>query len=107
MTSASRGDVEHLLRKWEFRHDQADTETGEKTVWKTLAEYWLRFARMLGKANAIVFLTVVYFLIIGPGAMLLKLLRKDLLDRKAEERESYWYDKIPFDQDLEKSKHQF
>ena len=107
MTSPSREVVEHLLHKWEFRHDQAETEERQRTFWRRLVEYWLRFARILGKANAILLLTVVYFLIIGPGAILLKLLRKDLLDRRAEARESYWYDKGPVDQGLEQSKHQF
>jgi hypothetical protein len=107
MTFQSRERVEHLLRKWNFHHDQADTEGRDRTFWRTLAEYWLRFARMVGKANAILLLTVVYFVIIGPGAILLKLLRKDILDRRAEVRESYWYDKVPEDQGLDQSKHQF
>ena len=103
----SRERVEHLLRKWEFGHNQMGTEAKRKMFWKALSEYWLRFARMLGKANALVLLTVVYFLIIGPGAILLKLFGKDLLDRRLEERASYWYDKIPVDQDVDRSKHQF
>jgi hypothetical protein len=107
VTSHSRERVEHLLRKWAFRHDQADRVEKERTMWKALSEYWLRFARMLGKANALVLLTVVYFLIIGPGAILLKLFRKDLLDRRMEERTSYWHDKDPVDQDVDRSKHQF
>ena len=107
MTTHARERVGHLLRKWEFRHDQADTEEKARTIWKALSEHWLRFARMLGKANALVLLTVVYILIIGPGAMLLKLFRKDLLDRRMKERASYWYDKAPVDQDVDRSKHQF
>jgi hypothetical protein len=107
VTSQSTERVDHLLRKWEFRGDHTAADKGEKTFWKTLLGYWLRFAGMLGKANAIVLLTIVYFLIIGPGALVLKLLRRDLLDRRAEARESYWYDKDPVDAGLEQSKHQF
>jgi hypothetical protein len=107
MTPHSGHRVEHLLRSWDFSHDQPETAAKDTTIWKRLANTWLRFARVLGKANAYFLLTVVYLLVLGPGAIVLKLLRKDLLDRRFEDRTSYWQDKATVSQDIEQSKHQF
>lgn len=107
MTLQSREEVARLLRKWEFRNDRSNSEERPKSFWKTLTRHWMRFAKTLGRVNAIFLLTVVYFLVIGPGSLLLKLFGKDLLDRQSEKRDSYWYDKTPEAHDLEHSKHQF
>ena len=99
--------IDHLLRSWEFRPVDSEPEEKQATLWKQLFGAWMRFAKMLGKANAFLLLSLVYFLVFGPAAIVLKLLGKDLLDRKAEQGESYWYDKGHDDHGLERSKHQF
>jgi hypothetical protein len=102
-----RDTVERLLRTWEFRVRQEDTPPKGRSGWRKLVDFWLRFARILGKANTFLLLTIMYVVVIGPGALVLKVFRKDLLDRNHEERESYWYDKAAVHQDVEHSKHQF
>jgi hypothetical protein len=105
--SHQRDTVERLLRNWEFRLRQDDAQQKSRSGWKKLLDYWLRIARILGNANTFVLLTIVYVVVIGPGAVLLKIFGKDLLDRKHEDRESYWYDKAAVHQDVDHSKHQF
>lgn len=107
MITPQRDKVERLLRNWEFRLRQDDAQQEGRSGWKKLVDYWLRFARILGRANTFLLLTIMYVVVIGPGAVLLKVFRKDLLDRKHEKRESYWYDKAAVHQDVEHSKHQF
>lgn len=54
----------------------------------------MAFARFLGKINTFIFLTIFYFLIVGPIAIFLKLVKKDLLDIKiSDQKESYWIKK--------------
>jgi hypothetical protein len=107
MTTEGRKRVEALLRTWEFRYNQEESQKTNKSFWNILVRKWLSFAKVLGKANALILLTIVYFIAIGPGALILKLLRKDLLDRRMDDRSSYWNDKDLVVQDIEHGKHQF
>ena len=68
---------------------------------------WMRFARFLAYVNTMVVLTSFYFLVIGPVALFFKLIGKDLLDRKAEKQNSYWYDKPKVAHTIESTRHQF
>jgi hypothetical protein len=107
LTTHGRERVDALLRTWEFRYNQEESPKTNKSFWNILSRKWLSFAKVLGKANALILLTIVYFIAIGPGALILKLMRKDLLDRRIGDRRSYWNDKDPVVQDIEHSKHQF
>jgi len=55
---------------------------------KDLFRIWLSFTRLLGKINSFLLLTLFYFFIIGPIA----LIRKVILRFKKKEVESYWID---------------
>lgn len=75
-------------------------------AWK-LKSWWMTFARAVGWFNTRLFLTIAYVILIGLPAVALKLIRKDLLDRKMGDRTTYWKDKIPTQHTLEEAKRQF
>jgi hypothetical protein len=69
--------------------------------------WWMKFAVALAFVNARVLLTLVYFLLIGPTSLVLRLLGKDFLDRKNKPSASFWKAKEPRVHSLEESKRQF
>jgi len=75
-------------------------------VLKPLYIAWMKFAFILGWINTRLILIVLFFLVITPIGLLLKLLGKDLLDRKIDKKSpSYWWieDRREFNpQDYEK-----
>ena len=55
---------------------------------------WMRFAYVLGWVNTRLILAIMFYLIFTPIGLALKLLRKDLLERKKGEGGlSYWKEK--------------
>jgi hypothetical protein len=55
---------------------------------------WMKLAFILGWVNARLILCVIFYLVFTPAAIILKLLRKDLLDKRIEKgRPSYWQKK--------------
>lgn len=50
----------------------------------------MKFAHVLGWLNTRIILSLVYFLIFTPIAILFKVIGKDLLDRRFEAGNSYW-----------------
>ncbi len=60
---------------------------------KKLWAFWKKFARSLAIIQTTVTLTIFYFLMIGISALIVKLLRKDLLDRKWKQNKSFWKEK--------------
>lgn len=74
---------------------------------RALKNGWMAFARVLGWFNTLLLLTLVYILFIGLPAIVLKLIRKDLLDRRFRDRSSYWRAKDSIERTLEQAKHQF
>ena len=108
MRQASRETVSRLIYRWSYNPEVQEVETrAGKTIWRLAYEHWMKFARALGKVNAFVLLTLVYFVVIGPASIVLKILRKDLLNRKAEARSTYWYQKEQEETTLERSERQF
>lgn len=79
----------------------------EASISRRIYARWMKFARFLARVNTAVILTLFYFLVIGPLAIFFKLVGKDLLDRRAEQRDSYWYEKPKVDHTLESTRHQF
>ena len=58
-----------------------------KPVYRTA----LFFAHIIGWINARIFLTIIFYLLLTPIALILKILGKDPLDRKFDpQAESYW-----------------
>jgi hypothetical protein len=52
---------------------------------------WMRFAYVLGWFNTRLILAVMFYLVFTPAGIILRLLRKDLLERRIEKgRQSYW-----------------
>lgn len=108
MKGGSRETVNKLVHRWSCGPEVQGVEKGaRKTIWRLAYEYWMKFARALGKVNAFVLLTLVYVVFIGPASIVLKILRKDLLNRKAEARSTYWYQKEQEETTLERSERQF
>jgi hypothetical protein len=108
MTKTPNEHVENLLRRWSYTPERVVGEVvPPRTIWRIAYGYWMRFARALGKANALLLLTIVYVLLIGPAAIVLKIFRNDLLDRRAGESSTYWYEKAHEQLTLERSAQQF
>jgi hypothetical protein len=69
---------------------------------------WLLFAKMLGKVNTILLLSLVYLIVIGLMSLLVRLFRKDLLQKKMDfDQASYWQTRKTSDQTLDRYKFQF
>ena len=51
---------------------------------------WIKIGELLGKVIAPIVMAIIYFFIITPMAILLKLLRKDLLKIKFSPVTTYW-----------------
>ncbi|HEV8537861.1 MAG TPA: SxtJ family membrane protein [Bacteroidota bacterium] len=73
-----------------------------------LKTWWMKFAYAVGWFNTRVLLSLVYFTLIAVPALVLKLMRRDLLDRKWEKSAStYWKDKEAIEHSIENARHQF
>jgi len=58
---------------------------------KPLYVAWMKFAFVLGWINTRIILIIVFYLVITPVGLLLKLFGKDILDIKIDKtKESYW-----------------
>lgn len=78
-----------------------------KLIGSFLFKWWMAFARLLGRINTAVLLTIVYVLLVGPLWIVMKLKGEDVLDRGLKEGTSYWNEKAPSPQDLPRSRRQF
>ena len=65
---------------------------------------WIRFGELLGKIISPIVLAVIFFIVITPIGLFMKILRKDLLNIKFTKDKSYW---IKRDKDLGPMKNQF
>ena len=65
---------------------------------------WIKFGEILGKMIAPLVLSIVYFIVITPIGLILRIFGKDLLGIKFLEKKSYW---IKRDKDLGSMKNQF
>ena len=55
-----------------------------------LNSIWLKFGELLGKIVSPIAMAFVYFIVITPIAIIIRLLGKDLLNVKFNTRSSYW-----------------
>ena len=56
---------------------------------------WMKITGLIGRFNTWLLAGLVYFLIITPYGLIIRLLGLDLLDEKLRDRESYWRLKGP------------
>ena len=74
---------------------------------KLLYKYWMIFARTLGLIQTTIILFVVYFAGVGVISMISFLFRRDFLDKRLIDKESFWRDRMSFVPTPENSKRQF
>jgi hypothetical protein len=68
---------------------------------------WLKFAWVLARINTAILLTVIYFLIVAPTNLMLRITRADPLARRIGDEPSFWQaPEHPCD-DLEACRKQF
>jgi hypothetical protein len=60
-------------------------------ILKSLYNFWMKIALVLSWVNTRVLLFLIFYLILTPTGLILKLLRKDLLEQGIDKAEkSYW-----------------
>tara|TARA_Y100000992_G_C21120967_1_gene421851 strand:+ start:92 stop:472 length:381 start_codon:yes stop_codon:yes gene_type:complete len=70
-----------------------------------LNKYWIKLGELLGKIIAPIVMMIIYFVIVTPIALLLKIFKKDILKLKLDKKVySYWIQK---EKDLGPMKNQF
>ncbi|MEK7545221.1 MAG: hypothetical protein AAB551_03770 [Patescibacteria group bacterium] len=58
-------------------------------ILRKIKDYWIKFGELLGKIVGPIFLTVIYFVFVGPMSLLARIMRKDFL-RERITASSYW-----------------
>ncbi len=53
---------------------------------------WMGFGLVMGSIMSRVMLTVIFYLVVTPVALFFKLIRRDELERKKTDRQTYWHD---------------
>ena len=62
-------------------------------VLSPLNKVWFKFGILLGKVISPIVMGLVFFLVVTPTGILMKIFRKDLLSLKFNNNKSYWIDK--------------
>ena len=60
---------------------------------KPLNKLWFKFGLILGKIISPFIMGMIFFVVVTPIAILMRLLRKDLLNLKFNKNNSYWIEK--------------
>tara|TARA_B100001996_G_scaffold186859_1_gene142945 strand:- start:26 stop:421 length:396 start_codon:yes stop_codon:yes gene_type:complete len=58
-----------------------------------LNKIWFKFGLLLGKIISPIVMGIVFFLVVTPIGILMKILKKDLLNLKINNNKSYWIEK--------------
>ena len=58
-----------------------------------LNKLWFRFGIFLGKIISPVIMGIIFFLVVTPIGLFMRLLRKDLLNLRYNKKKSYWIEK--------------
>lgn len=69
-----------------------------------LNKIWFRIGILLGKIVSPVVMGIIFFLVVTPTGLLMKIFKKDLLNLKFNNNDSYWIEKI---EPISKMKNQF
>ena len=57
-------------------------------------QYWIKFGNFLGKIISPILISLIYFIVVFPTNIVLKIFRKDILDAKINyKQKSYWVKK--------------
>ena len=62
-------------------------------ILKPLNIIWLKFGVFLGNFISPIVMMIIFFFVITPTSLILKLLRKDILNLKKNKDESYWIER--------------
>lgn len=77
-----------------------------RLLW-TLLAHWKWFAAKLSIVQTFLILTLVYSLVIGITALIARLLRRDLLDRRLRNQPTFWHARQDLPGTIESCRHQF
>tara|TARA_Y100000590_G_scaffold284992_1_gene320761 strand:+ start:1386 stop:1769 length:384 start_codon:yes stop_codon:yes gene_type:complete len=58
-----------------------------------LNKIWFRFGLIIGKIVSPIVMGIIFFLVITPISFLIKIMKKDLLNLKNNNKKSYWIEK--------------
>ena len=58
-----------------------------------LNKIWFKFGLLLGRIVSPVIIGVIFFLVVTPTALIMRLIGKDLLNLKFNKHQSYWIEK--------------
>ena len=65
-----------------------------------LNKIWFKFGIFLGNFIAPIVMGIVYFMVVTPTGLIMRLLRKDLLNLKKNNKDTYWIEKDNSNNDL-------
>ena len=65
-----------------------------------LNKIWFKFGLMLGNFIAPIVMGIVYFMVVTPTGLIMRLLGKDLLNLKKNNKDTYWIEKDNSNNDL-------
>ena len=54
---------------------------------------WFKFGIILGKIISPVIMAIIFFLVVTPTGLIMRILRKDILNLKYNQNKSYWIEK--------------
>jgi len=75
---------------------------------KPIYSGWMKVAHLIGEIITTIILSLLFFTMFGLVGIILRIIRKDLLDRKIEtSRDSYWINREPEDFDKKNYLRQF
>ena len=58
-----------------------------------LNKLWFKFGLLLGKIISPIIMGIIFFLVVTPIAIIMRLFKKDLLNLKFKKNNTYWIDK--------------
>ena len=58
-----------------------------------LNKIWFTFGLLLGKIVSPIIMGIIFFLVVTPTALFMKLLKKDMLNLKFNKKNTYWIEK--------------
>ena len=58
-----------------------------------LNKIWFKFGILLGKIISPIIMGIIFFLVVTPTGLIMRILRKDLLNLKFNNSKSYWIEK--------------
>ena len=62
-------------------------------ILKPLNKLWFKFGLLLGKFISPLIMGIIFFVVVTPIGIIMRLLKKDLLNLKYNKKETYWIDK--------------